>query len=340
MPPTGKPQQLAQDQYALNGDTVTQLHDAGVAPWLLDGVAALARHDPGMLAAVLTEAAPHVQLPGTNATCRCHILTTSPNGRLRVDALAEKLARQAQDYCIPRSRIAEAAREYERNKTTAGFSALEREARELFAKLEKSGEGGELLLYLLLESVLGLPQLLCKMPLKTSSEMHVHGVDGVHGKLLANGNLALYWGESKVYARVNDGIDECFQSLARYLLQDESGPARRDLLLVRDHIDPGDEQIRQALVKYFDETQPESARVEFRGACLVGFKLEDYPDHRGDGAATLSKEITAQISKWQQRIKARVGTHQLESFELEIFCVPFPSVEDFRAKLRDKLGLK
>ena len=62
-------------------------------------------------------------------------------------------------------------------------------------KLERSGEGGELPLYLLLEMLLGLPQLLCKMPLKTSAETHLHGVDGVHGKLLPSGDLALYWGE-------------------------------------------------------------------------------------------------------------------------------------------------
>ena len=37
-----------------------------------------------------------------------------------------------------------------------------------------------MLLYMLVQAFLGLPQLLCKMPLKTSSEMHYHGADGIH----------------------------------------------------------------------------------------------------------------------------------------------------------------
>ncbi|WP_223252149.1 Hachiman antiphage defense system protein HamA [Paracoccus mutanolyticus] len=47
----------------------------------------------------------------------------------------------------------------------------------MFTDLKSSGEGGELLLYLLTERFLGLPQILCKMSLKTSA--HYHGADGV-----------------------------------------------------------------------------------------------------------------------------------------------------------------
>jgi hypothetical protein len=168
--------------------------------------------------------------------------------------------------------------------------------------------------------------------------MHVHGVDGVHGKLLPNGNLALYWGESKLHAKVNEGIDACFESLAPYLLDEGSGAAQRDLLLVRDHFDPGDEEIKQALVKYFDDSQPESARVEFRGACLVGFMLEDYPDPAD--LETVRGDLATQIAKWTERIQARIGLHRLERFELEVFCVPLPSVEEFRDKLRERLALR
>jgi Cap4 SAVED domain len=44
-----------------------------------------------------------------------------------------------------------------------------------------------MLLYLLLEVELGIPQLLCKTPLKTNPEVHYHGVDGVHGKVTDTG---------------------------------------------------------------------------------------------------------------------------------------------------------
>jgi Cap4 SAVED domain len=298
----------------------------------------LVRGDAASLTPILTQVGSEVTLAETKACCRCHFVTFDPNGRPRVDALVEKLARQVSDYCIPRSRIAEAAEQYHDTGSTEAFSALEHEARELFVKLDKSGEGGELLLYLLLETLLGLPQLLCKMPLKTSAEMHVHGVDGVHGKLLPSGNLALYWGESKLYTNVNQAIDACFDSIAPYLLDQGAGAAQRDLLLVRDHIDPGDEDIKQALLKYFDDSEPESARIEFRGASLVGFTLENYPNPLADDGQSIRTEIAEQLAKWHQHIGTRVGAQGLQSFELEVFCVPLPSVDAFRQKLRERIA--
>src|ERR1700722_4435110 len=159
-------------------DTVRALQDAEAAQWLIEAVAELSQREPDSLAPILKEVGAPVTLSGTKASCRCHFVSRDANGQPRVKVLVEALARQVQNYCIPRSRIEEASRYLQRTKSTERFSALEHEARDLFVKADRSGEGGELLLYLLLEVVLALPQLLCKMPLKTSSEMHVHGVDG------------------------------------------------------------------------------------------------------------------------------------------------------------------
>jgi HamA len=63
----------------------------------------------------------------------------------------------------------------------------------------RNGEAGELLLYLLTEWVLGAPQLIAKMSLKTNRDMPVHGADGVHVRYSKNDNrLLLCWGESKL----------------------------------------------------------------------------------------------------------------------------------------------
>ena len=100
-----------------------------------------------------------------------------------------------------------------------------------------------MLLYLLIQSCLKLPQFLCKMPLKTNPRMHAHGVDGIHGtweQLL--GMLALYWGESKLYSVVSDAVEDCFESLSQYLLSagGSQAPLDRDLQLLRDNIDLAD----------------------------------------------------------------------------------------------------
>lgn len=320
--------------------TRERLEEAGVAPWLVEFFGGLGQQQPNFLEGLLVTVGETVVLDGTKANCRCHFVARTANGKPRVNALAKALANQAVNFCIPRSAVIEAAEHLEQTKSADKFSELEKQAQSLFTRVEKSGEGGELLLYVLLETVLQLPQLLCKMPLKTSSEMHVHGSDGIHAKLLDDGTLALYWGESKLYATANAAIDNCFASIAPYLTDEGGvGATERDLLLVREHLDAGDQEATAALVRYFEDTGAESAKVEFRGACLVGFDLKDYPEPLGDGGKIVDGVANA-IEKWHQRIAARVGDSELESFEFEVFCVPMPSVKDFRKALRDRLGLK
>ena len=89
-------------------------------------------------------------LDGTSVTVRCHFVARTPNGQVLVRKLAQKLAAQVVEYCIPPSRIAEARSA----GSTEAVLALQAEATELFTTLKRSGEAGELLLYLLLEVVL------------------------------------------------------------------------------------------------------------------------------------------------------------------------------------------
>ncbi len=80
---------------------------------------------------------------------------------------------------------------------------LHQQALELFKRANKktnrNGEFGELITYLLIESVLKAPQFVAKMSLKTNSQMPVHGSDGIHlGYDEQTGKLSLYWGESEM----------------------------------------------------------------------------------------------------------------------------------------------
>jgi hypothetical protein len=319
--------------------TRATLEGAGVAAWLAEYFESLGQEQPDYLEGLLVSVGQAVTLDGTQASCRCHFLARDGNGKPRVNALAKALAAQAVNFCIPRTAVIEAGEHLEKTGSTDKFVELASRAQRLFTKVERSGEGGELLLYVLLETVLQVPQLLCKMPLKTSQEMHVHGSDGIHAKLLTDGTLALYWGESKLYVSANAAIDNCFASIAPYLKDEGGGEAtQRDLMLVREQLDAGDQEATAALVRYFEDTGAASAKVEFRGACLVGFDLKDYPEPLQAGGEIV-EEVAKAIAKWHQRIAARLGDHELESFEFEVFCVPMPSVKEFRLALRQRLGL-
>lgn len=315
--------------------SVEALRANNAAPWLIEAMQQLVRGRTTALGGVLHSVGEPYQVDGTRATVRCHFVARDPYGRPRVKALAQQLATRITDYCIPRDRLRDADAIYHETRSSAAFSALESEARSLFADLTTSGEGGELLLYVLLESVLEVPQLLAKMPLKTNENVHYHGVDGVHAKITDDGRLGLYWGESKLHARASSAIDDGFESLAPFLNAPDPDDADRDLLLVRDNLSVANQELAAALLQYFDNENERSQHVRVHGACLVGFDMRSYPTTQ-DVDEVLAG-VSRQLGRWRNRIKDRIGDHALEEIEVEVFCVPFPSVQDFRTALDHQL---
>lgn len=317
-------------------DDPSKASDA-LPPVFSDLAKGLVRGNVDSVSAYLDTVGTPLSLPDTKATVRTHFIRRDPTGRPRVEALAKKLAVQAVEYCIPRSRIKEAQAYSEKYNSLEQFMRLAAQARELFTSIENSGEGGELLLYFLLEYYMGIPQLLCKMTLKTSTSMHVHGTDGVHASLLPDNTLALYWGEAKLHASVSSAINECFASIAPYLKPGDEAD-ERDIILLRENIDTGDAELTEFLVRYFIDDSPEAAKVEIRGACLIGFDWAEYPSPFDADGSAITAEVVAAMRRWHDKIKQRIGDHTLDAINIEIFCIPFPSVEIFRKEIRKQLG--
>ena len=299
--------------------------------------------DPGALDVHLTLVERDVTVDGQLVRIHCHCLAADGNGQIQLHRLAQFMRNAAADYAMPRSKVAEAkARDAKFNSTEAVAELVER-AKRSFTDLATTGEGGEMLLYLLAERFLKLPQILCKMDLKTDEKMHYHGADGVYAGLTSDGVLKLYWGESKVYATAGEAISACLKSLAPYLVEHEHEGAERerDLLLLSDKADLTDERLTGALRKYFDRSSPMSNRVRYCGVALVGFGAPFYP---GGGAAAVADEITnaakAALADWVGRIGKGITNNKLESLEIEFLCVPLPSAQDFRDVFLKVMGLK
>lgn len=295
------------------------------------------------LDAYLEMVACNIVILSTHAQAHCYFIALDGNRRPRVKDFAKFIGTKITDFAIPRLEISRALNEALRNRSTAPIDLLNAKARKLFTKLPKSGEGGEVLLSILAETLLRLPQLFTKMVLKTSAEMHVHGSDGIHvGVNDQNGNLAIYWGESKLYKNAGEAVSQCFSSLAPFLLDaGGSGAAQeRDLQLMRDGLSLDDPKLLVALKRYLNPDDPMFKRLEFRGLCLLGFDSGSYPTRPNSKEAhQIKAEIEIAFEKNKIQILNRVTKEQIESFVIEIFCLPFPSVDDFRKAFRAELGL-
>ena len=302
----------------------------------------LVRGERTDLASLLYDVEVHTELDGTRVTFHCHCLRLDGNGRPRVTDLVAAICDYTLDFAIPRSAIAEALSEASRTGSTRALVHLGTEARSLFTHITNTGEGGELLLFILAETVLKLPQLLCKMDLKTNSSMHVHGADGLHVAAdPTSGHLLLYWGESKLFANPSDAIRECFKSIAPMLNSTgQAGAGVRDLHLLSRHADLADEQLEAAIKKYLNPHDPHFNQLEFCGLCMVGFNSEAYATSvSGASFDGVLAQLIQQLPSLKNAVVRRVGAESLVGFGFHTICVPFPSVDVFRTQLISMLGL-
>ena len=235
--------------------------------------------DPEALDVHLSLVERDVVIDGFQVKIYCHCLTVDGNGRVQPRRLAEFMRNAVADYAIPRSQLAKAKERDTKYNSTEAVTALVEQARRSFTDLAKTGEGGEMLLFLLAERFLKLPQVLCKMDLKTDTRVHYHGADGVYAGLTPEGILKLYWGESKVYKDATTAIKDCLASVAPFLIEPEHEDAERerDLILLSDKADLSDPELTAALKGYFDKTSPMSKRVKYCAVALVGFDAAFYP---------------------------------------------------------------
>jgi hypothetical protein len=299
----------------------------------------LARGVSADLSALLYDIERHVLVQGTNVTIHCHCLQLDGNGRPRIQALVEAVAEHVLDYAIPRSEYRAAREEADKTGSSQKVVRLHTKARKLFTDLLQSGEGGELLLFALAEKLLQLPQLVCKMSLKTNTRMHVHGADGLHAGVDGKtGNLLLYWGESKIFDDVTSAVRDCLKSLAPMLQDHEAN--KRDLQLLQRHLDVDDPALEAALKKFLDPDDPAFNSLEFRGLCLVGFDCDAYPTGPSDiDLKAVAAAIALTLPKWKEHVAKRVSVEKLDGFAMHFLFVPFPSADQFRKLLREQLGL-
>ncbi|MBW8038656.1 MAG: DUF1837 domain-containing protein [Planctomycetes bacterium] len=303
----------------------------------------LLRTQPDDLNAYLETVCCNVGIDNTRTQAHCHFIALDGNKRPRVKDFAKFIGNRITDFAIPRSEIQRALNEAIKTGSATPTAKLNAKAQKLFTRLPQSGEGGEVLLSVLAETVLRLPQMFTKMVLKTNTEMHVHGSDGIHvGVNKSNGNLALYWGESKLHGNAAQAARECFASIAPFLRDAGGSDAaqNRDLELMRDGIDFNNRELEDALKGYLDPDDPKSRQLEYRGLCLIGFDSDAYPTTpNSKEMEQVKQDIETIFDERKTHIQKRVIEEKIDTFEIEVFCLPFPSVENYRKAFRFELRL-
>ncbi len=267
------------------------------------------------------------------------------DSRPTVDDLIVVAHARMVNFAIPRSRIDEAVKQMRLNPGVMDpWVVLTTEARDLFIKTRKetgrSGELGEVLLYMLIEWILGAPIVACKMYLKTTQQMPIHGTDGVH--LGCEGdNLIMYWGESKLHSTLASALSDISSSIAGIV--SSAANYQNEIRIIRANLNlKGVDAGAEAAIKdYFNPYKPESNKVLDAYACLAGFNSELYQEVEACAHdvcdAEFQKKYRARIGPIGDLILKNVKKAGLESFRFTYFLLPFPSVDEARSKFQSKL---
>lgn len=254
------------------------------------------------------------------------------------------------NFCLPRSQVNEVQAFYGKLPVDEFMQRVERlrqEAFDLFKrahqKTNRNGEAGELILYLLTEWILGAPQIIAKMSLKTSSEMAVHGADGVHVRYCNDtGRLFVYWGEAKLYKDIAGAIAAAAGSIEESL-RDEK--VKHEITLVKRYLNLSDMDApaRAALLDLLDPFGANTANRHDVVTCLIAFDFDgfDLPEGAsGDAEADFRQSALAKLDEIAPKIAAALSNKGMAHQAVEMFIIPVPSVARMRELFQDKIGWK
>ncbi|WP_211103575.1 DUF1837 domain-containing protein [Azospirillum sp. TSA2s] len=207
---------------------------------------------------------------------------------------------------------------------------------------QRTGEAGELLLYLLTEWILGAPQIIAKMSLKTSAQMPVHGSDGIHVRFDAKTRrLILYSGEAKFYSDIGQAIKSAVASIKMGSSREKM---RHEIELVQRHIDFAGlgAAAQKALLRYldpFDEAYKDRIEVV---TCLIGFDFAAYADLERDDDDDLDTKFKSlaitELRHVGPAFAKALKDANLPKQRVELFLFPVPSVSMLRDHFQNQIG--
>lgn len=279
-----------------------------------------------------------LSVEGVQATVRMHHLRFDANGVPMVTDLAQCLANHIIMYCL-------SARNRSSRPDLLESTKLGHEARKLFIRPEateddpdRTGEAGEILLYFLMETVLGAPQVVAKMDLKDNPRLEVHGSDGIHMRWHPEDQqVDIFFGEAKLYQGVGAAISATIKSIESF---HANGMRQHEFGIVTKHFKLVGNELRGAVKDLLDSGIPgPSARINH--ACLIGYDWSEYGKLPALSQDALSEEFCKRYQKDAPRLhellKDRFEGFSRKELRFEVFFLPFKSVQDFRDAFNEAL---
>lgn len=269
---------------------------------------------------------------GVAATLRFHHTKFDSNGNPKFEDLAKCLADYIVEYCLSARKRGNGQRPYD-------YTRLARMARQSLRRTAFAGESGEMLLYFLLESVLGAPQVVAKVDLKTSRKMESHGSDGIHVSWNSSANcLDVFFGEAKLEKTPSSALRRAFNSISDF---HKEGMRDFEFGVVTSHFKWLDEGLRASLLAYMNR-QESAVDCRVNHACLIGYTWDEYQQLNSVSAEDIYTEFRDRYKRDFPRLhrllQQRLNALTLKRLVFQVFFLPFASVQEFRNAFNRELS--
>lgn len=270
-----------------------------------------------------------------------------------VKAFADFLGNQAANYALSRrrrdeyqARIASAE-----NGDVSAAQELSRAVRNAFIEFRKAhpsraSEVGEVLAYCVAVHHLQASQLIAKMALKTSTNMPVYGLDGIHASV-TNGELNVFFLESKLSGTAASGTADYADSVSGFLKDEGQYEHEYGLVTSLGNLDVLDHADKSLMMDYLDVFGNPNAPKRERSVGVVCYSevkhfankleldegpLSKHEDHFGE----LYK---SDLNRHHTNLVNQLGVKNVDADKCMVYLVAVPDVDELREMFYDSIGL-
>jgi hypothetical protein len=270
-----------------------------------------------------------------------------------ISSLAEFLSSQAVNYALSRRRREAyiAALKAGKNGDLSVASQVHRAVKSAFIEFRteypsRASEVGEVLAYSVAVSRLNAAQLVAKMSLKTSTNMPVHGLDGIHASV-KDGVLNIFFLESKLAGSAASGTADYAESVAGF------GGNQKQYLqeygMVRDlgNLDALGPEDRERLMEYLDVFGKPNAPKRERSVGVICYSETKHFGNKipvDDGPLDKHEMHFSQLyandyGRHHKNVTNQLAAQGVDATKCMLYLVAVPDVDKLRVEFYDSLGI-
>lgn len=210
----------------------------------------------------------------------------------------------------------------------------------------RSSEVAEVIAYVLVQHLLKAPQVAAKMALKTSANMPVHGLDGIHAAFDA-GAMTIFFLEAKLSYAANAGAKAYAESAKEFLSDRKQYLREYEIVSDLGNLDAlsGDE--REAALEYFNiMDQPRLKRRERYVGVVCYSEKKNYANKIPVGPGPIEKHedhfadlLRSELERFRKAALKHLTANGADPAKCFVFFLAVPDVNQLRRDFYEAMGL-